>query len=342
MKITAKALNNAIRALSPLTKSSKAVWIVAGGGTVQVRARAGSASASVTVGACDVPCSVAVPAADLARAVRGSKSDVDVTIQDATVRVTVDGATVTIRTVDGAPPSVPFLDRAGVYVYNGAITKIDDAVRAAVCVDSTRPALCSVRLDAGHAVATDGHRLHAVRVTFQVPDVTIPLPTWDTLAAFARNFDDACMVNVDGATFRADGGGWSVIDTACGATYPAWQQVIPSDVDNEAGIDAGDLAAACKPHVAARKLARTVEATTRVTVNGSVRLVTVAGDANAETSIPCFHVGEERRTAVNVTYLADAAAACAGVTKIAIPANPFSPLMVSDADTRCVIMPMRV
>lgn len=350
MQINAKALNNAIRALAPLTKeASKSVWIVKDGPIVTIRAAGDTAMARFTLDVADLAdhpsAAAAVAATDLARAVRGVKGDVDVTIQTDAVRVTGNGSTVNLTNRSGryAPPAPPGSSKPGHTFTRAMLTAIDKTVRPAAANDATRPMLCGVRFDGeGSVIATDGHRMHVAKFPYEMDPVTIPNATWDVIVAFAAaRGDEYVTVDVDGSTVHASGHNWAIHDTACGGTYPAWRQVMPVNVDNEAGIDAGELSAACKPHVTARKMARKLEAT-RVTVNGSVRLVTVAGDANAETSVPCLHIGEERRTAVDVNYLADAAAALAGVTKIALPADPFSPIMVSDANTRCVIMPMRV
>lgn len=345
MQINAKALNNAIRALSPLTKSSKVAWIVVDGVNVDVRAAHGGIQASVTLysGADVPPQAHAVDAATLARMVRGAKGTLDLAFDAGGVRLTVGGVSAALPGVSADAPAwerVPPAVR-GIHVDAATLARIDATVRVAAGDDITRPQLASVRVDDdGTAVATDGHRMHVARM-FDAADApaaaTIPVDAWDVAARAGK---DGAIMYTDGRRWHATAAHWWVTAPTVG-NFPAWRQVMPDMDGNTARFMAGELAAAVAPHVRLVKQARTVVGT-RINVNGSVTLATVAGDASAETSVPCVHVGGERRTALDVRYLADAADALTGEASVALPADPYRPIYLADATMQIVIMPMRV
>lgn len=230
------------------------------------------------------------------------------------------------------------------------------AVSHAISKDDARYALMGINVsgDAGGSavVATDGHRLAAVRAAGDAyalgAEVTIP--DW-ACKLLARIGKDSGVVWVESGTVRYHDPRCAVIAPLVDGAYPNWQQVIPGDssfqihaqVDSDALREAIEQARTCG--VTSIKTNWTVD---------SVTLESHTEDADFTTSIALAGADIGRdftkvTIALNPEYVRDALRAlCAkAVAQVSI-ADAYSPVIVRPypvtpgGSALAVVMPMRL
>lgn len=231
------------------------------------------------------------------------------------------------------------------------------AVSHAICRDESRYGLQGANVgvcsDGSAVVATDGHRLAAVRASgdaYALGPAAVTLPDW-VVKLLARIGKDSGVVWVESGTVRYHDPRCAIIAPLVDASFPDWQQVIPKEgdfkihaqVDSDALREAIEQARTCG--VTSLKTTWTVD---------SVTLESHTEDADFTTSIQLAGADIGRdfskvTIAINPEYVRDALRAiCAkSVAQVSI-ADAYSPVIVrpypatEGSSTLAVVMPMRL
>jgi DNA polymerase-3 subunit beta len=231
------------------------------------------------------------------------------------------------------------------------------SVAHAISKDDTRYYLNGINVGVttgGSAVvATDGHRLAAVRASgdaYALGPAAVTLPDW-AVKLLSRIGRDSGVVWVQGDTVRYHDPRCAVIAPLVDGAFPDWQQVVPNDssfqihaqVDSDALREAIEQARTCG--VTSIKTTWTVD---------SVTLESHTEDADFTTSIALAGADIGRdfskvTIALNPEYVRDALRAiCArSVAQVSI-ADAYSPVVVRPYPTTegssalAVVMPMRL
>ncbi len=169
-------------------------------------------------GALDID--VGVPAKRL-KAVLSAWPDEEIGIVVTEGKVTITGANgrrAPIETLPGDQfPPIPEVKGPLFVIPSAAISR----VIMAVSTDTSRYTLNAVWLEKGHAVATDGSRMHAAACEGPEKGIIIPSDAAKILAASEGE------MRCDGRRFMATGDGWEIGGKVIEGNYPNWRQVLP-------------------------------------------------------------------------------------------------------------------
>jgi DNA polymerase-3 subunit beta len=209
--------------------------------------------------------------------------------------------------------------------------------------DTTRPTLCTVCLNEGHAITTDGHRLHlaSIPVSLEKP-ILLPVSSAATLARLLRGKEQVVVAQAKGRVrFRV--GSWELETKLTEAVFPPWKHVVPSH-------DARDIILStevARLSSALIQLGRVSEnLTTRV--NGALTLGAFEPgppEAKLELVVQTLtnsHSGDDLVTGFNSRYLTEALAGAGEKIEMRFT-TPLAPLRLDlDGGRVAVIMPVRV
>ncbi len=195
-------------------------------------------------------------------------------------------------------------------------------VLPAMCEDAARYTLNGVFLEKGHAVATDGRRMHAAACEGPEKGIIIPTDAAKILAASEGE------MRCDGKRFMATGDGWEVGGKVIEGNYPVWRNVRPVYGEGIAIPDG---------------FVEVIERALRCSLDGKVaifpgRVVTAKGTDN-ETSED-FETGLPMMT-LNGQFFLEALKAAGEGSRISAT-DEISPIVVHSTGFEGVVMPMRV
>lgn len=260
-------------------------------------------------------------------------------------------------------PTLPDLPGSGETQLLSGLRAALGSVFHAVSTDETRYNLNGIAIDAdaGHCIATDGHRLAVadaspIRLPWKGIQI-IPLKPAKLLCKLLKGSGDCARVAFDGKNAGFHGEGFSFTIRMIEGEYPNYHQVIPKRsvetirVDRDALLEGIASVEHCSP-----ERSRAV----KVTLNSGIGLETSnpdLGDASAHVDAVRGR-GEAdtvKTLALNGNYLCDALKTLdAGEIAIGIAGNKMvgkisdyasSPIKLYRSETEypfCIIMPMRI
>lgn len=200
-------------------------------------------------------------------------------------------------------------------------------VLPAASSDETRPHLSQVRIDRGHVVATDGHRVHAHAIDDKL-ECSIPLRVARIVSGEPTDWIvSRSRVTVGDLTWIQPGD-----------AFPPWEQVIPATVSRTIAFSRDHALTAIKAVITAD---RDNSSKARLSIrDGSVQLATdTAEDSwDADTG-----VGKDLLVGINAAYLLEAIQCCPGsVIEIRMGADELAPIHIVSEKFQAVVMPCRV
>lgn len=237
------------------------------------------------------------------------------------------------------PPVAPDAERIewDAEAYHGAMAY----VLPAVCLDVTRFQLNGVCLVDGHAIATDGHRLHLAPIASFAKETILSLDAVKLLTAITAKKGPIAAWRA-GQQITITDGAFRVVTRAIDSQFPPYEQVIPKDKSAAFYVDLSAAPAraffqSSVKHAEARGV--------RLGVNGAIKLV--AENAEGGSFVAEFqpiytnHEGPDYVIGFDPRYIVDALKV-EGDVRVRFGENELDPIKVTSGARVAVIMPMRV
>jgi|GEM_PF-3075357 len=191
----------------------------------------------------------------------------------------------------------------------------------AVPAKDVRPMLNGVHLEAGHCVATDGHRMAWADCDYDGPDLIIPAESIRQMVGIGGTIsvsDRQLIIESDCARFSTN-----LVD----AKYPDWRRIVPREFAATATVGADDLITALKTAQIGGDIARLAFADGQCHISNDKAESACDAQFDADITVGVF-----------IQYLIDAVTASAS-DSVTIGLNTSRPgLLVND---RFTIMPVR-
>jgi DNA polymerase-3 subunit beta len=276
---------------------------------------------------------------------RGQAGDVEILLDGDMASVVVEGLSTRLAT----KPAQEFPEVRGDSVTDWSLlamwpaAEIRDAlayVLPAASADTARPHLNAVCLGPDRVAATDGHRLHTVRLPTELPE---PLLLHREAAETLRRLLDGDVVILAraGDAIRIRTGSWQVETRLVDARFPPIDSVIPArERAIRMRVETGPLRKALD-----RVSRLTRDGALRVVVNGVLTLRTSDPDlGEAEVVVPVLestHSGDDVVTGLKLGYLREAIATTQDVVELGLE-GPSDALRVDHDLGLAVVMPMRL
>ncbi len=209
-------------------------------------------------------------------------------------------------------------------------------VAVAMSSDESRPALNGVCIGPGHAVATDGHRLHVIDCEGIAEAVIVHRAGIEMLDALPGPLRYA----MDGRHVGIAGDGCVLTIRRIEETYPTWERVVPTPDGEGLDVSVAALADAVRRvavlTVGKHRLIRCAVA------DGEMRLS--CDDADRGGGVVVLDVGpcEPCELGFAPRYMLDALAALDVERCRLHMVDQFSPILLAGERVRCVVMPMRL
>jgi DNA polymerase III subunit beta len=199
------------------------------------------------------------------------------------------------------------------------------------------------------AVATDGHRLAQAEIAVPagangMPGVIVPRKTVNELQRLVEGSDGEVGIEVSSAKIRFTLGDVVLTSKLIDGTFPDYGRVIPSGNDKVLTVDKKDFEAAVdRVSTVSSERGRAV----KLSLSGGrlVLSVTNPDSGSATEEIEVEYDGDPLDIGFNSRYLLDIAAQVDGEVAVLKLADPGSPTLIQDKDTKgtlYVLMPMRV
>lgn len=234
-------------------------------------------------------------------------------------------------------------------------------LRVSPCMstDETRSSLSCVRIEAEHVIATDGHRLAAVKVENNIRDLVGKDFSLHASAVALLEFFDKVGVSVDkhGVVLHLwqDGIQMDVRPENQDGSFPDWKQVVPEDTPLAVCSFTQPLIKALKNPISDVKATGLHKGNASVLsvfdpeVTLSVACVDAQGNPmmHSKTSFPTLNLTETRKTKLNIginfQYLKEGIELVEqGNIYIGDPTDPIEIRSKDDETVLCLIMPMRI
>lgn len=336
-------------------KAAQSVLLTFEGDEITVEASNGEFYASAVAddgGHCE-PAQYLISAAPLASVLRACGETAQIRPEPDGRRIEIRSGRYRTRLLQLAPEDFlrpPMLTGAGTdetHVSSADLTSALDAVGYAASTDLTRQNLCGVRLEDGHAVATDGHRLAVADLPESFGfggSVTIPGYALRAIRQVAA-LGETTEIYTDDASIgvRSDTTDVTVYLQAqlIHGSYPTWSAVVPDPTEDRVLCDREDLLAALTSVAALRP---ETSAPVRIESDDGILLTVFNPDAGEATVRVQAQGAFAEPFAVNLAYLTQALKTYTADTIALQSASPTSPLRLDGAeiDPVCVVMPMRV
>lgn len=214
-------------------------------------------------------------------------------IEDGRAVLTAGRATASFATMEAADfPNPPDRD---------AKTEVAGAIPALrICApyasdEEARYYLRGVAINAGHAVAANGHILCAVNIAAD-PEIAVIVPTFG-IRQIAQS-SDAARLFVGANTWACEDGNVVMGGKLIDGTYPDWQRAVPKDNPIVATLDADTIAGAVTAvQMASGERARVI----KIEGDGEFATVSCRGDAMSATDQAAYE-GVSFATALNSKY----------------------------------------
>src|SRR6201994_542121 len=232
-----------------------------------------------------------------------------------------------------------------------------DRTQFAISTEETRYYLNGIYLHAAgsgvqatlRAVATDGHRLAQVDLpqptgAAEMPGVIVPRKTVGEVQRLIEDNTAEIKIELSQGKIRFTLGQVVLTSKLIDGTFPDYGRVIPQNNDKELVVDKGDFAAAVdRVSTISRERGRAVKLA--VSAGKLVLSVNNPDSGSATEEIEVEYAAEPLDIGFNSRYLLDIAAQIEGEVAVLRLADPGSPTLVQDKDSKgalYVLMPMRV
>jgi len=209
-------------------------------------------------------------------------------------------------------------------------------VAVAMLSDESRPALGGVCISPGHAVATDGHRLHVIDCEGIAEPVIVHRAGIEMLSAL----DGPLRYAMDGRHVGIAGDGCTLTIRRIDEAFPSWQRVVPTPDGEGLDVSVAELADAVR-RVAVLSAGK--HRLIRCSIaDGEMRLS--CDDAERGGGVVVLDVGPCAPCELGFAprYMLDALAAMDVERCRLHMSDQFAPILLAGERVRCVVMPMRL
>lgn len=224
-----------------------------------------------------------------------------------------------------------------------------------VCLDETRVQICGVKLEADgdtiRAISTDGHRLAVTETPFEGAELLLPgkgalIPRKGCAEIRKMLQAGGCRAGIHGMRIYVTQGNVTITSKLIDIEFPAWRQVVPSDVRHPIMVNRKSLIGALERASVLCTDTRGVKLT-----SGEFGLGIEASDPDKGTCnerIEATYAGMELSIGLNPSYLIDALASIATDEVALAIGKPLDPILVKafngpiDEKHFVVVMPMRI
>jgi len=239
----------------------------------------------------------------------------------------------------------------------GDLKRLIDKTQFAISTEETRYYLNGIYLHTAgtakaatlRAVATDGHRLAQVELALPsgangMPGVIVPRKTVGEVQRLIEDSDAEVTVELSQGKVRFTIGDVVLTSKLIDGTFPDYARVIPLGNDKELTVDKKEFEQAVdRVSTVSSERGRAVKLSLS---NGKLMLsVTNPDSGSATEEIEVEYGSEPLDIGFNSRYLLDIAAQLEGEAAVLKLADPGSPTLIQDRDTKgalYVLMPMRV
>jgi DNA polymerase-3 subunit beta len=237
------------------------------------------------------------------------------------------------------------------------LKKLIDKTQFAISTEETRYYLNGIYLHTAgsgknatlRAVATDGHRLAQYELPVPagaagMPGIIVPRKTVGEVQRLIEDSEAEVSVQVSSAKIRFSIGDVTLTSKLIDGTFPDYARVIPSGNDKELVVDKKDFEAAVdRVSTVSSERGRAV----KLSLSGGKLILSVTNpdSGSATEEIEVEYDADPIDIGFNSRYLLDIAAQIDGEVAVLKLADPGSPTLIQDKDTKgalYVLMPMRV
>ncbi len=237
------------------------------------------------------------------------------------------------------------------------LKQIIDKTRFAISTEETRYYLNGIYLHAAgsakaatlRGVATDGHRLAQIDLTLPkgatgMPGVIVPRKTVGEVQRLIEGDDAEIAIELSDGKIRFTLGNVVLTSKLIDGTFPDYGRVIPQNNDKELVVDKKDFEAAVdRVSTISSERGRAVKLA--LSAGKLVLSVTNPDSGSATEELEVEYASDALDIGFNSRYLLDIAAQIEGEVAVLKLADPGSPTLVQDKDSKgalYVLMPMRV
>jgi DNA polymerase-3 subunit beta len=237
------------------------------------------------------------------------------------------------------------------------LKRLIDKTQFAISTEETRYYLNGIYLHAAgsakaqmlRAVATDGHRLAQMEIELPkgaagMPGIIVPRKTVGEVQRLMEDSEAEVAIELSPGKIRFTIGETILTSKLIDGTFPDYARVIPLANDKELVVDKKEFEAAVdRVSTVSSERGRAV----KLSISGGKLLLSVtnpdSGSANEELEVE--YAADPIDIGFNSRYLLDIAAQIEGEAAVLKLADPGSPTLIQDKDSRgalYVLMPMRV